>query len=192
MGVSLRGKAGWFVVVGWLTLLGWVNTGCDDPLAVEWYEVPDTVLLYSLARPELNLLSAMDLLSGYPLRIESPEATGNWDFVLDTSQGDLVLTPPGVFGIASTARIMALEGVSLESVAKAPADSTLHSSDTPLPVKEGVVYVIRTRQVTDLYENTCVYYAKLEPITVELALQSLSFHYVLNPTCNSRDLVPRS
>ncbi|MCJ7628965.1 MAG: hypothetical protein MUO50_11340, partial [Longimicrobiales bacterium] len=43
---------------------------CDDDLyKINWEENPDTAYLYSLARPELNLLSAFDFISRIPIRI---------------------------------------------------------------------------------------------------------------------------
>ncbi|NIT86093.1 MAG: hypothetical protein GWN82_04050, partial [Gemmatimonadetes bacterium] len=47
----------------------------------------DTVLLYSLARPELNLVSAYNFLQGAPIQVEEPNATGVWDVAVDTRGG---------------------------------------------------------------------------------------------------------
>jgi len=180
-------------------LLAWIGVGCilgstcacdDYSLEVEWSETPDTVLLYSLARPELNLLSAMDLLSGYPVQIEMPGATGSWDFVLDTQDGALVFSPPGVFGISSTAGIAALEGVHLEDVTKAPSDSAAYAYEEPVPVDIGRVYVVQTHQSTNVYGYTCVYYGKMVPLEIDSVVDAVTFHYVFNPNCNNRRLVP--
>jgi len=43
-------------------------TACDDdPFAFNWTDNPDTVLLYSMARPELGLVSAYSFFEGLEL-----------------------------------------------------------------------------------------------------------------------------
>lgn len=176
------------LLVGEAALLS--MAGCDDPTWVEWYNVPDTTLLYSLARPEMDLLSAMDLVYGYRVSVEAAGASGSWDLVLDTRDEQLVLEGSGFFGMSGGAAVATIAGATLESVQEAPRDTILYSADVPVPVEMGSVYVIRTRKVTDYYGYTCVYFAKLEPLGVDLEAQSLSFRYLVNPNCNSRDLSP--
>ena len=177
------------VAVGAALLMGTV--GCSgDPFAFNWNDTPDTVLLFSLARPELNLVSAFGFFRRVSVRIEAASATGTWDAALDTRGTDLVLLPPGALGVASSARITALQGMSFEDVTRAPADTLVYSAVEPVPVRFGTVYVIRTDRATGSFGSSCVYYAKLEPVVIDVPGGSLTFRYVTNPICNSQDLVP--
>jgi hypothetical protein len=166
--------------------------GCDDDLfQVKWEISPDTVLLYSLARPELNLLSAFDFVSEVPVPVESPNATGEWDMALDTQDGGLVFLPPGAVGISdSKARIIPMGTASFEELRQAPSDTTLYVGDRAVPVVLGNTYIIRTRQKRGIYGQVCVYYGKFEPLFMDVVAGTLTFMYDVSPVCNSRKLVP--
>lgn len=148
------------------------------------------MVLYSLARPELNIVSAFDFVGRRAVRIESPSAAGSWDLAVDTRDGDLVLLPPGELGVVSTARIAVLEGKSFEEVTQAPSDSTEYVVDEPVPFTFGNTYVVRTRQSVGSFGRRCVYYGKLEPVAKDVDFGSLSFVYDVSPVCNSRKLIP--
>jgi hypothetical protein len=165
---------------------------CDDDLfKINWEENPDTVFLYSLARPELNLLSAFDFISRIPVKIESPNATGQWDMVLDTQEGELVLLPPEAVGIpGSKAGIAPMGAVDFAEVRRAPSDTAKYIGDAPVPIEIGHVYVVRTRQRAGLYGQSCVYYGKFEPLTKNPVQGTLSFVFDVSPVCNSRKLFP--
>ena len=165
---------------------------CDDDIfKIDWEERPDTVFLYSLARPELNLLSAYDFISRTPVKIESPSATGSWDLVLDTQDGDLVFLPPQAVGIpTSRAAISPMGDVPFADVRKAPSDTTKYIKDAPVPMELGHVYVIRTREKAGLYGQTCVYYGKFQPLEKDLVAGTLRFLFDTSPVCNSRKLYP--
>jgi hypothetical protein len=158
---------------------------------VKWAENPDTVLLHSLARPELNLLSAFDFIGRQPVRIESPNATGRWDMVLDTQGDELVLLLPVAVGIPdSKARIAPMGDVPFEEVVKAPSDTTKYISDEPVPINVGHVYVVRTREQAGFYGRRCVYYGKFEPLDQDPLAGTLTFQFDVSPACNSRKLIP--
>lgn len=165
---------------------------CDDDLfRIRWEEDPDTAFLYSLARPELNLLSGFDFISRLPVKIESPNATGKWDMVLDTQGGDLVFLTPEAVGIGgSRAGIATMEGMDFAEVRRAPADTARYVVDAPVPVEVGTVYVVRTRQQAGLYGQRCVYYGKFEPLEKDAVSGTLSFVFDVSPVCNSRKLFP--
>ncbi len=165
---------------------------CDDDLfKIDWEERPDTVFLYSLARPELNLLSAYDFISRTPVKIESPSATGSWDLVLDTQDGDLVFLPPQAVGIpTSRAAISPMGDVPFADVRKAPSDTIKYVKDAPVPMELGHVYVIRTREKAGRYGQTCVYYGKFQPLEKDLVAGTLRFLFDTSPVCNSRKLYP--
>jgi hypothetical protein len=183
-----RAVSAWLVL---LPILG-LATACDDDLfQVNWVENPDTAFLHSLARPELNLLSGFDFISRAPIRIESPEATGKWDMVLDTHEGELVFLPPGAVGIVgSKARIIPMGDMEYDAVRRAPSDTNRYVSDEPVPVEIGHIYVIRTRQQAGFYGRQCVYYGKFEPLEQDPVAGTLSFVFDVSPVCNSRKLYP--
>ncbi|MFH1765263.1 MAG: hypothetical protein ABIF09_13830 [Gemmatimonadota bacterium] len=186
---TVRFSWAWLVLA--LPLLAGAMACDDDLYKINWEENPDTAYLYSLARPELNLLSAFDFISRIPIRIESPNATGQWDMVLDTQEGKLVLLPPGAVGIfGSRARIIPMGNIPFEEVLKAPSDTTLYVGDEAVPVETGHVYIIRTRQQSGLYGQSCVYYGKFEPLEQDPVAGTLSFLFDVSPVCNSRKLYP--
>jgi hypothetical protein len=167
------------------------TAGCNgDPFSFNWNDAPDTVLLYSLARPELNLVSAFNFFQRLPIQVESASATGTWDVAVDTEGGGIVLVPPGAFGVTSTARIATLENMRMNDVTEAPTDTLLYIEDQAVPMRTGNVYVIKTNRVRGSFGQSCVYYAKMEPLVVDAAGGTLTFQYVINPICNSQDLVP--
>lgn len=162
----------------------------DDPFAFQWDDTPDTVLLYSLSRPELNLASAFNFREGRPVRVESATATGNWDVAVDTRGDQLVLLPPGALGITSRARVAPLGDIAFEDLTEAPEDTLAYVADEPVPVVVGHVYVVKTNQSIGNFGSRCVYHAKVEPVAADAAGGTLRLKYVTNPVCNSRDLVP--
>lgn len=168
-------------------------TACgDDPFAFRWDDTPDTVQLYSLARPELNLVSAFNFFEGTALAVESPSATGGWDVAIDTDPegSSLLFMPPGALGITTRARIAALPGIAFGDITEAPEDTTVYVADAAVPVNESTIYVVRTNRRRGSFGSFCVYYAKVEPVVIDVAGGRLTFQYVSSPICNSRDLVP--
>jgi len=186
--VSAGRRWSWLYVLLLLPLL----TGCeDDFFKIKWSESPDTVLLYSLARPELNLFSGFDFLSRSGVRIESPSAVGEWDMALDTRDGDLVFLPPGAVGLErSTASIAPMGDLAYEDLKKAPRDTTLYVRNAPVPVNIGELYVIRSRQKAGAYGSICSYYGKFVPISKDLQDQKVTFYFDISPVCNDRKLIP--
>jgi len=162
----------------------------DDPFAFDWNPNPDTVVLYSLARPELNLVSAFAFFQRTAVRVEAASATGSWDAAVDTRDGAIVLLPPGALGVSGAARLTTLEGMSLADVTRAPEDTLVYTADQPVRVEMGNVYVVKTNRSTGGFGSSCVYYAKLAPVEIDPVGGTLRFEFVTNPVCNSQDLVP--
>ena len=162
----------------------------DDPFQIDWSPAPDTVLLYSLARPEGNLPSGFNFNARRLIRIEAPTATGNWDIALDTRDGDLVFLPPGALNVTSRARITELPGVDFDDLRRAPQDTTLYSATEPLAVNPGSVYVVRTTESIGSFGRRCVYFAKMQPLVLDAEGGTLRFMYDSNPVCNDPRLVP--
>lgn len=165
--------------------------GCDgDPFGLNWVANPDTALLYSLARPEINLPTAIGFTNRRLVRITSPTATGSWDVAVDTEGGELVFLPPGALNINSRARVLAMPGLTLDEVEEAPRDTTIYSATESVPVELGTTYVVRTGESTGTFGRRCVYFAKLEPLEVDAAVGTVRFVFDANPLCNDRALIP--
>lgn len=174
-----------------LAVVGAGAAACgDDPFRIDWSVNPDTVLLYSMARPDLNVVSGFDFYNRFSLPVERPDATGQWDMAVDTRGGRIVLLPPGALGVNSKARVTALPGRTLADVTEAPADTALYEGFRPVPVDMGTVYVWRTRQGFGAFGTSCVYYAKMEPLAIDAEGGTLTFVFDVSPVCNNRSLVP--
>ena len=167
-------------------------SGCGENIFEQkWIEARvDTVLIYSLARPELNLPTAFDFVGRLALEIQAPEATGTWDLLLDTQDGQLVFLPPGALGITSETMVLAIPNMAYDDVITAPADTTLYSVDYPVLVETTSVYVLRTHQGVDRFGLPCSFYGKLQPLEAELAVGTVRFMYDVSRKCDDRGLVP--
>ena len=188
--LDFRGRALALVAFVVLGTAGVAACG-SDPYAIKWKESPDTAVLYSLARPQLNLVGGFDFYNRISVRVEDPQATGNWDVAVDTRDGKIVLVAPGVLGVDSKARVTRIPGVKFEDVVQAPGDTTLYTATSPVPVEFGSVYVMRTRQQYGPYGQVCVFYAKLAPLEIDPVEGLLRFVYDASPVCNDRWLIPR-
>ncbi len=168
------------------------STGCGENIfELRWTQAnPDTVLIYSLARPELNLPTAFDFVGRGPLEIHEPGATGAWDLALDTQDGQLVFLPPGALDIMTEAMVLAMPGMDFDDVIEAPTDSTLYSKDQLVLVETSSVYVLRTHAAPGRFGVICVRYGKLQPLQVEPALGTVEFQYDVSTLCDDRGLVP--
>jgi hypothetical protein len=160
---------------------------CDDELIdPTWLAAADTAILFSLARPELELESAFSFTDRTTVPIEQPGTATAWDVALDTRTGQLVLLTPNALGINSRARIAALPGQTFDLVQEAPADTLLYTATMPVPLQLNAVYVVRTGART----GGCSSYAKLQPLAIDVVAGRLEFKYDTNPFCNDRRLSP--
>lgn len=164
----------------------------NNPYQLNWVDTPDTATLYSLARVELNLPSGFGFYRGNAVDIAAPGATGSWDVALDTRNGKLAFLAPGALGVSSRAAVAPLPNMTLDDITKAPSgqDTVLYVSDEPVPIDAGTVYIVRTNRQPGAFGQTCVYYAKVEPVEIDVPNGTLLFRYVSSPVCNNLDLVP--
>lgn len=185
-------RIGPLYVVGLLFASSFGVTACGENIfEIKWTQARvDTVLIYSLARPELNLPSGFDFLSRVPVEIHRPGATGVWDLLVDTQDGQLVFLPPGALDIVSDAMVLPLPGQSFDDVIKAPKDSTLYTRDLAVPVETSSVYVLRTHRGTDRFGFPCSFYGKLHPLEVDPVLGTVRFEYDVSTLCDDRGLIP--
>ena len=162
----------------------------DDPFDFPWLSNPETVLLYSLARPELNLEAAYNFHNRVKVKVESARASGTWDIAVDTRDGQLVFLPPGALGISSKASLTALPGLSFDDVLDAPEDTAVYSKFAAVPVELETVYVVKTLQSPGTFGTACSYYAKLVPLVIDVEGGTLKFMFDVSPICNSLRLIP--
>ena len=168
------------------------STGCSDNVFEQKWTIAevDTALIYSLARPELNLPSGFDFVNRAALQIQSPGATGFWDVLLDTQDGELVFILPGALDISSATLVLAMPETSFDDILTAPKDTTLYTRDLALPVDAGTVYVVRTHRGPDRFGTLCSFFGKFQPVVVEPANETVQFAYDVNVLCDDRALVP--
>lgn len=165
--------------------------GCgSNPFQLNWTADPDTALIFSLARPELNLPSGFDFALRRTVEIQEPGATGSWDVLLDTEGDQLVLRVPAFYKIDSEARIAVFENMSFDQVLKAPEDTAVYLSDVSIPMRLGNTYVIQTHLGRDQFGQRCRFFAKMAPLVVDVAQGTLEFVFDRNPLCEDLDLVP--
>jgi hypothetical protein len=166
--------------------------GCeDDPFGFQdWESRPDTVFLYSLDRPELNLPSGYNFNRRTLHEVESANSTGQWDVAVGTGAGGLVLIPPRALGVDAGAGIAPLPDETFDAVREAPGDTSAYVTTEPVPVEVGRLYVIRTNQGIGQFGRRCTWYAKMEPLEADPVLGILRFRLDSNPLCNDRDLIP--
>lgn len=172
--------------------------GCDDDFVREWSAVPDTVLLYSLSRPEyIGRESAFNFIIGVPpfipeVVVEDLNNTGNWDLALIDQGNDLALVPASAFvGLASRAGIADIGPGVLEDIRTAPGD-TAQFKTTAVPIRLGTIYVVRSRraQCPGGFGASGVFYSKMEALEIDKAAGTLLFRRISNPYCNDRALIP--
>jgi hypothetical protein len=171
---------------GWLLLFG----GCDDPYYIDWSQGTDTVDLYSIQNPRPALYNGFDFVNLSPVAIESLDATGNWDVAVGGDATGITLLPTGALAVETTSGVKKVSGT-LDDVVRAPRDSTEYERLAAVPLELGATYIIRTRKHSDAYgETTCIYYAKMEPIVIDLVALRVRFVYGANRNCGDTSLEP--
>lgn len=166
--------------------------GCDSGFGPgNWSDVPDTLTVFSLTRPELaGQPSAVDLIAVSQRRsavvtVESPGSSGTWDLAVAEESGSFVFLPAGLFpGITDrNAGLVPVSGT-LEALEEAPEDSTF-VTDRSVPAVTGQVYALRSRAA-----RSCVYYGKMDVLEADAASGRVQIRVVVNPFCSIRDLIP--
>ncbi len=162
------------------------SAGCDS-VEPTMFPVGDTVVLYSLARAEyIGHASAFDFRTPQAVVVERPKGADFADFDVAFSEvdGDFVLLPAGLFESFGTEPGIAVDesGVLFEELSRAPSEGYI--TDAAVPLREGPVYVIRTRS-----RNACSQYAKMEVLELDPD-GILEFRFLRNNLCNDRALEP--
>jgi len=177
------------VMAALVTLTGSFAACSDDFFQLNWSADVDTTLIYSLDRPEINLPSAFDFVMRELIEIHQPGTNGQWDILLDTEDGQLMMKVPAFFGLDSDARISVFSNMDFDDVLRAPEDTTDFTAD-PVRVEPGNVYVIQTHLAPDRFQQSCHFFAKMQPLTVDVENGTMRFVFDRNPLCEDLDLVP--
>lgn len=171
----------------------------SDPFGLnDWTLNPDTATIYSLSLDDLNIAAAFDFTERATRPVAVRDEFGNfnnWDVALDVEGGELVLLPQSMLGVISEAAVLELPNMNFTSIEEAPADTALYNSTSSTSLRTTSVYIVRTRKVTrqSFFSQTCVYYAKVQPLRVDPIAGVLEFLYDVNSDfsgCNNRALIP--
>lgn len=167
------------------------NSGVFDPQIRQ-----DTVdLAVPAVAPEIP--SALDVsYASSPIRGRYPELAADaesWDVTIRRGEGTLLFAPAGLYefqnpvGGATTAAITAPIERTIDELRQAPSEGAF-IRDSMIPVRTGVVYVVRSRATGASYGG-CQNYAKVEPLAVDVAGGTVQLRVVGNARCNDRRLV---
>jgi hypothetical protein len=174
-------------------ILALALTACDDPNAGLFDPIigEDTVdLAVPLVDPSVP--TALDVaFANSPIRGRFPELVADaeqWDFAIRREGGELLLVPAAVFGFrnpiggASTAAVTVPLNRGFDEVVEAPGRGSL-LSDTAMPIEQGEVYVVRSRRTSAAFGG-CENYAKVVPLTVDVAAGLVKLRVLGNARCN--------
>lgn len=177
-----------------LACTGTVAGACGDEFVLPEDLLSDTVTLFSLDVPRLNLPSAYSFGRNFhsPQILETVDP-GIWDLGIDTQNGALVGVLPADFGLVTRARISVLpNNPAFETVTEAPRDTTLYTAVGPIPLSTSEVYVIRSHEEQGTFGARCTYFTKLQPTRLDVAAGEVEFIYTTNRNCSDRRLVPEN
>lgn len=159
--------------------------GCDS-FEPTRFPMGDTVVLYSLARAEhIGEVSAYDFIAPTAVVVERPkppESFTDFDLAFSELDGEFVMLPAGLFESFGIEPGLAVDssGATFEDVDRAPSSG--YVTDAAVPLREGPIYIVRTRA-----RNACSRYGKFEVLDLDDA-GILEFRFLRNNLCNDRTL----
>jgi hypothetical protein len=80
--------------------------------------------------------------------------------------------------------------MTFDDIIDAPQDSLLYSQTEPVVLDLNSGYVVQTDLRSSPFGGSCVFYAKLQPLTIDVAAGSLDFVFDASPLCNDPRVVP--
>ena len=166
-----------------------VATGCDDAtdFTIDPLLATDTV---EIAAPGAagGLPSALDVIAtggviGGGRFPEQARDAEQWDVALRVRNGALVFVPAPALGLQSRASMTpALSGETFTSLVEAPGAGTFRS-DSARVVQQGAIYAIRSRDIASQF-GSCIQYAKIQPLTVDVAAARVRLQVTTNERCS--------
>jgi hypothetical protein len=113
---------------------------------------------------------------------------GQWEVVLVRTGDRLYFHPPHLLGFESRAGItQPLTGRSFADLRDAPGGAA-YRVDAPVPVEEGSVYAVRSRDFA-MGGMGCVQYAKIQPTEVNVSAGTVRLQVATNARCYDTRLV---
>lgn len=166
---------------------------CDDPNSAIFDPMiqEDTVDL-AIPLVDRQVPTALDIAYALsPIRGRFPERVsdaGQWDIAIRREGNDLVFVPAKVFGFdnpiggESTAAVTTPLPRGMDEVIEAPGRADL-ISDSTIAIRAGNVYVARSRRTNAAFGG-CENYAKVQPLSVDVAAGLVKLRLVGNARCN--------
>lgn len=177
-----RGVVAW--LAGLVTVLA-CGDGFDrllSPVALR----PTRVELVDFRTGPLLEPSAFDGVNGRVVRVD--QSVG-WDFLFFLPEdGPAELRAfEAVTGELSEASLQKVE-LAFDDITLAPEEGYVRTE--PVPVSEGDVLVFTSRRDPAFQGLRCRHFGKLEVLEIDRPAGRLAFHFLLNPNCEVRGLVP--
>lgn len=170
-----------------LLVAGVPLVGACNSYDLTWTSVEDTVVLYSLARPEyMDQPSAFDFYSRRPVVVERPMPGDPtvFDVVVSEIDSALVMLPAGLFATFDINPGIAVDSTTpFDELATAPKDGYI--TDAPVRLRTDMTYVVRTRRD----RSGCSRYGKFQILDLD-PQGVVEFRQVRNNLCNDRELIP--
>lgn len=165
-------------------------TACGNSTGVDTISNPDDptdAVLFDFLDGEVRNPSAFDILAGSPVRLDS---NTRWDFVFQIGQdGTAHLRPRGVIiGETGIDAGLAKLTVTFDEVQSAPAGGYERLRATT--IEEGDVLAMQSQRDALLEPVRCRRYGKIEVLAIDTAAGTVTFHHLINPNCENRNLVP--
>lgn len=174
-----------------------IGSGCGDSTGLDLNPllVRDTVIVAAPLPGNADLPTALDIMTdgrGGIVGGRFPERVSDalqWDFLveIDEQTGNLVLLPARAVGIGDSRAAITppIEGTSFDDLREAPGQSTF-IPDSAVTMEVGNVHVARSRVSP---ASLCMYFAKLQPLRVDVAEGILELQIVANQRCSDPRLV---
>lgn len=160
---------------------------CSDPFEPFLTPVPapEEIVLHDFKTGDLLDPAAFDLFNRSAIRTDQ---STSWDFVfaVDPVLGPTLQARGSVVGEESDAGIQPSD---LEFDVLIMAPESGYTKSEPVPIAEGLVLVVRSRQ-TLAFRTRCRVYGKLEIMSIEGTPTTATIRYVINPNCEQRNIEP--
>jgi hypothetical protein len=170
-------------------LIATIAAGCDDSTGLDITPVlvSDTITIAAPTPENEGRPTAIDISGDGAFGIGGPRFPEEisdalaWDLTLRLMNGELFLLPQGAVGIAGSRAAITppIAGQTFEGMREIPGQSTFRT-DSAIAIRPGLLFAVRSRDVG----FGCVQFAKLQPVTVDVASATAHFRVVTNEQCN--------
>lgn len=175
-----------------------VLSACDDPFLsqLEPLIATDTVELAIPTAVQTGLPSALDitalggLVRGGRFPERADDADLGWDLTVRIRDGQIVFVPSSALGFPLRAGISApIAGQTFDGLREVPAGLRFET-ETPTIAQLGAVYAARSREFSAGFVGSCVQYAKLQVLELDVAAGTIRVLLATNERCHDTRLVP--